>query len=291
MSEYKQLIYTAAEIDERLGRGDKLSNPNLLINPFFQINQRGQSSYSGNGYGFDGWRGTRATSVIKINADGSVTVSGAIKEDGILQKLESAYAGQTLTASVEVTSITGTGQLYVRNATTWATFGSTSLENSGLHVLTVTIPPDNTDPIAIYMDFSPSATEANSMTIAPPIKIEKGEISTLANDAPPKIATDLAECQRYYLQGSSLVCAGTTTGSSTFVICAIPTPVTMRTIPTLTYGNCHIRIGGKLISNATLGSMSVQPNSVRVAFTLPAAEAVHTPVSVEFVDFKLSAEL
>src|SRR5690606_26986491 len=105
--------------------------------------------------------------------------------DGIVQIFESAYPGQTLTASIKVTSITGKGRLYVRNATTWASFGAITLENSGLHVLTVTIPPDNINPIAIYIDFSPSATEANSMTIAPPIKLEKGEISTLENDALP----------------------------------------------------------------------------------------------------------
>ena len=232
----EQLSYSAAEIDERLGR---VSGDNLLINPFFQINQRGQSSYSGTGYGFDGWRGTRSTSVIEINADGSVTVSGAIKEDGILQKLESAYAGQTLTTSVEVTSITGTGQLYVRNATTWATFGYTILENSGLHVLTVTIPPDNTDPIAIYMDFSPSATEANSMTIAPPIKIEKGEISTQKSDALPAPNFGFEECRRYLVALREITTGGNACHafgaaiSSTEIRLTVPLSRPMRIQPTL----------------------------------------------------------
>ena len=122
MSEYKQLIYTAAEIDERLGRVDKLSNPNLLINPFFQINQRGQGSYTGLGYGYDGWRGTRSTSVITRNADGSVTVSGAIKADGFLQKIESPLAGKRLTASMKITEITDKGRLYIRNGVTWTPY-------------------------------------------------------------------------------------------------------------------------------------------------------------------------
>ena len=55
--------------------GTKFSNPNLLINPDFKINQRGKSTYSSTGAGatVDRWLGTNAKTV--VNSDNTVTVS------------------------------------------------------------------------------------------------------------------------------------------------------------------------------------------------------------------------
>ena len=48
------------------GTGGAGSNPNLLINPNFAINQRGQDSYAGKVYGVDRWKGI-GDSIILIN--------------------------------------------------------------------------------------------------------------------------------------------------------------------------------------------------------------------------------
>lgn len=257
----------------------QLSNPNLLINPFFQINQRGQSSYSGGRYTVDGWRLAATAATLSVLSDG-IKIDATSGAGYYNQRLENPLTvGRTYTFSVKddagdiyvFTGVAKTGYIG-QQATPWGDVRIEYLSATQGYYATISVDTGKTATIKAA-------------------KLELGEISTLANDAPPKISTDLAECQRYYLQGSSLVCAGTTTDSNTFVICSIPTPVTMRTIPTLTYSAYYIRIGGKLISNAEIAALSVQPNSVRVTFTLPEAEAVHTPVSVEFVDIKISAEL
>ena len=114
----EQLSYSAAEIDERLGRVDKFSNPNLLDNPDFAINQRGQSEYINSGayhaYAVDRWRLIGTLSV----GDGHVVV----KKDasaygyGLLSQLVpggTALEGETLTLSAIINSVlvTATGQL------------------------------------------------------------------------------------------------------------------------------------------------------------------------------------
>ena len=55
--------------------GNKFSNPNLLINPDFKINQRGNSTYSSTGAGgtVDRWVGANVKTV--VNSDGTVSVS------------------------------------------------------------------------------------------------------------------------------------------------------------------------------------------------------------------------
>lgn len=52
-----KLDHTAQEIDDAVGLAPQLSNPNLLDNWYFgnPVNQRGQTSYTGVGYGIDRW--------------------------------------------------------------------------------------------------------------------------------------------------------------------------------------------------------------------------------------------
>lgn len=73
---------------------DKVSNPNLLINPDFSINQRGVSGvFSETGkYFVDRWRLVSGT--VTVNSDGTLTLDGSI-----CQPLENA-AGANVTASV-----------------------------------------------------------------------------------------------------------------------------------------------------------------------------------------------
>ena len=63
--------------DVTMYMADKFSNPNLLINPDFKINQRGQATYevssAGQIYSVDRWRFGRGK--VTVNSDGTVTVS------------------------------------------------------------------------------------------------------------------------------------------------------------------------------------------------------------------------
>ena len=64
-----------ARMDALDARMDTFSNPNLLINPDFKINQRAKSTYSSTGAGctVDRWVGTNVKTV--VNSDGTVSVS------------------------------------------------------------------------------------------------------------------------------------------------------------------------------------------------------------------------
>lgn len=87
--------------------GTKFSNPNLLINPNFRINQRGATSYEKRGYSVDRWKIWNVT--VTPNTNGGITVKSDKYDDpgNILQYLENATEGDS-TLSCYVTSVSGT---------------------------------------------------------------------------------------------------------------------------------------------------------------------------------------
>lgn len=120
--------------------GTKFSNPNLLINPKFEINQRGSTTYT-TGYTVDRWRVAGAT----LNAK-TKTLSNPNSAGGtFLQSLENKPTG-TFTVTLNVASVTGTvkfswkdGTTYRRGATITKgintyTFSASSLTCVGIEV-------------------------------------------------------------------------------------------------------------------------------------------------------------
>ena len=101
--------------------GTKFSNPNLLINPDFKINQRGQATYETSGagqiYSVDRWRLRRGK--VTVNSDGTVTVTatgGTTNEEGYYQQqLENAISGD-YTVSMEVISVSGAVRIAIDGA-------------------------------------------------------------------------------------------------------------------------------------------------------------------------------
>ena len=184
MSEYKQLIYTAAEIDERLGRVDKLSNPNLLINPFFQINQWGQSSYSGGRYTVDRWRLAATAATLSVLSDG-IKIDATSGAGYYNQRLENPLTvGRTYTFSVKDDA----GDIYVftavakpeymgQQATPWGDIRIEYLSSTQSYYATVGVDTGKTATIKAA-------------------KLELGEISTLANDVPS--INEIDKCKRYF---------------------------------------------------------------------------------------------
>lgn len=102
MAEYT-LAYTGDQIDKAIGNALQVSNPNLLDNWYFcnPVNQRGQTSYTGGGYGIDRWYSTGGC---LIENDG-ITIT-----DSILEKIQNPEKlnGLTITFSV----LGANGKLY-----------------------------------------------------------------------------------------------------------------------------------------------------------------------------------
>ena len=98
--------------------------PNLLVNPFFKVNQRGQTSYTGYGYTVDMWRITGSRSTLDVTEDG-ITFSVSAEDTSrryIGQKFETGAvkSGVDYTLSVLLQS----GELYSGTAQFPANSGS-----------------------------------------------------------------------------------------------------------------------------------------------------------------------
>lgn len=214
----------------------------------FPINQRGETSYgAASGYGIDRW----FNGAIALTPQGLKMSSATI----LYQRLENIeiFTGETLTYSVlwsdgKLLTITGTpDQMQVVND------GDRSIRfaiDSSLSILLVSIQ-------------SLDATEKTAVAA----KLEFGDTQTLAYQdeegnwrlfETPDYAEELARCQRYLLvlPGFNTLFSNIGVGSfflETEAEITIPTPTTMRIVPTcVATGNWLLRGAGQVI-NAEAG--------------------------------------
>lgn len=258
-TEYYTHQYSGEEIDAAVGRAvtggaldtsvTNISNqlgtfvrPNLLDNWYFgnPVNQRGQTEYTGNGYGVDRWKSWSDKIQMTI-VDGGLTVSTTAENaTEIIQPFERPIpAGTRLTISALISkpeNSNGNGVIRVKYAN-----GSVGLQASipynamdhevvslstdaKFDVTGAIIRPANNGPITIHA-----------------IKLELGPTQTLAHqDAAgnwvlnevPEYGEQLRRCQRYFYRVNSHA-YGWTYNNNT-VNCLIPLPVTLRTSPVIT---------------------------------------------------------
>lgn len=156
--------------------GTKFSNPNLLINPDFKINQRGATSYT-SGYTVDRWKISNGT--VKPQSNGvSVTLNN---KGQFIQQFENTLSG-TYTATIKVTSITGDCVLFI---------GQHSLQLNKAGTFSIT---ENGSIAGISLYKSTAGTCTINVEY---IKLEQGTVATPF--VAPNYATELAKCQRYFM--------------------------------------------------------------------------------------------
>lgn len=193
--------------------GTKFSNPNLLINPNFKINQRGASSYT-SGYTVDRWRISNAT--LSVN---TMTLSYSNSSSGtFLQYLEGSNTG-TFTVTLNAISVTGTVKFSWKDGTTYKTgatitkgvntytFSASSLTCVGIEIATGA---------GIQLDY---------------MKLEQGSVAT--HFVTPNKAEELAKCQYYtvvFEPWRTILNANTDSS-----VINIDTRCKMRTKPTVSY--------------------------------------------------------
>ena len=220
-----------------------ISNPNLLDNPWFTVNQRGLSSYTTSWkYTVDRWKMLDLKSVV-ISSNGLTITrgSGTIANPFFYQIFEDSMSvaldGKTLTMSV----LLGDGTILSKSGV--------YTRGGGWSVISL-IDTDHT--IWICVSGGISGSEELSFRIAPypadsqitikAAKLELGSVSTLAMDTAPNYATELLKCQRYFyafnskpnLTGHSYAIIGTGYATSANNI-RVPfyLPVEMRIVPTV----------------------------------------------------------
>ena len=162
---------------------DHLSHENLLDNPWFTVNQRGQASYSTPGdYTADRWYMPFGGLTVGISSSGAtLTATGDTVLD---QKFETdELKGKTVTLSImhfDGTIEQGTVQFP-------STAGTTPVVITGGE-LQAGVDTYGNCYFRIYI------ATGNTIT-ARAIKLELGSVSTLANDVEPDYALELAKCR------------------------------------------------------------------------------------------------
>lgn len=208
------------------------TNPNLLINSNFAINQRGQSSYTGTQkYCFDRW--VLAGNAVTVNTTNKTMVTTAAW-NGILQYIENweILKGKTITASIKASSGANGIRFGLKNRNTDLKFVDGLINTTGILTLTFTIPND-----ASYSDLNVAIYNKGAETTTLDwVKLEIGDTAT--GYTPPLIAEELPKCQRYCQVLKSIGEANTLgTGvlrNANLGRISIPLAVSMRTSPTLT---------------------------------------------------------
>lgn len=158
--------------------GNKFSNPNLLINPDFKINQRRASSYEKQGYSVDRWNIWNVT--VTPSASGGITVKNDKYTDTgtFIQTLENATEGDS-TLSCYVESVSGT-------VTMVADDDSQVILKQGLNVVHTS---KSTKVFTIFLN------RGTSITLKW-VKLEQGKVAT--EFIAPNPAEELIKCCRFY---------------------------------------------------------------------------------------------
>lgn len=226
----------------QLNIGTAGSNRNLLDNPWFTVNQRGQSSYTGRVYGVDRWIEYGSSNTVTVTSDG-ITLP-VDKNSGFEQYFDDTFIqGKTVTISFmtadgTVTSKTVTWPTSGANMTAYtngvAFFFGTVVGKKGLALLT------------------------NAEVTIRAVKLELGSVSTLANDAPPDYGTELLKCARYFFRAKGEpIGMGYINSALTSVYISIPTPAPMRAVPNVSFGGTlFARVQGSTINITSITATS-----------------------------------
>ena len=208
------VFITRAELEKRLG--DKAdvghthtvaditdcvepSNPNLLTNPDFRVNQRGMTEYS-SGYSADRWfiEGNKCT--VTAGADG-VLIKSAIKLDSnahvFWQKAENPLAPGKYTLSLNVLEVSGVWSARIRTVNASGDYVDsyyTSVLHNGVNKVSVDL-SEGEYISAVSVGINAGTEVGNSVKLAW-VKLELGSAATPF--VPPDPATELLKCQRYF---------------------------------------------------------------------------------------------
>lgn len=193
--------------------GNKFSNPNLLINSDFKINQRGATSYEKLGYSVDRWKIWNVT--VTPNANGGITIKNDKYTDTgtFLQYLENATEGDS-TLSCYVTSVSGT-------VTMVADDNSQVVLKQGLNVVHTSA---STKAFTIFLNQGTSITLKWA-------KLEQGKVAT--EFIVPNPAEELTKCYRFKYIGKAVL-RGRCTANQIFGFTK-DLPTKLRTKPTTTF--------------------------------------------------------
>ena len=233
------------------------SQPNLLINPWFTVNQRGATSGSVGTtatYIIDRWRGIRLGSY-SISSNGlSLAWDGVHGTFGYLR--QDIEGGELKGREVTFSAIID-GNI-IEKSFTVPLSGEATYSIDTIWELNVGIA---NSPDAVIIALRTYTTTSHTIRA---MKLEIGATSTLHLDTAPDYSTELLKCQRYFVRKSAdatyRVFGLVSTDSSTAAGWALLLAVPLRTNPSISYGGSfYIRANGQ---NYTVTAISTGANQV-----------------------------
>lgn len=242
-------------------------NPNLLDNWYFgnPVNQRG-ASYVENNYGLDRWKGTYG-----VNANGTMGFnSSGFAIQGLEDSVKNILDGMMLTASilyVNGTLHTGT-DVYTKTGDAHNFIGDGNIQF-------------NNQADGNVLLYAQSADQIKA------VKLELGSQQTLAHkengvwalNEIPDYGEQLAECQRYYIEGDAI--AVYSNGGAW----SVPLRISMRTAPSVKYSNVQ---SYQLGTEMTVNSYFTSRSTLLPGFS---AERVDSGDACALVHYSASADL
>lgn len=173
-----------------VGEHGVLHNKNLLDNPWFTVNQRGQTTYSGEVYTVDRWVATwTGEGTTEVLPSGGIRIYRPWYNAHIRQILDTdilnLIRGQVVTISVLAEN--GNVGFDIAGDEFSFTTGGTGLVSATFQI------PDNITWCHFHIN-----NETGYPVDIKAAKLELGSVSTLANDVPPDYATELYKCRRFY---------------------------------------------------------------------------------------------
>lgn len=170
-----------------------ISNPNILHNPWFTVNQRGfTTGTTYPDYLADRWKYSSSSLGFTISraSDGAITIDNTNNATTVfvLQKRTPTYITSLRSKQVTASIMLSDGTIYKGTKSIPSTGSIRYFENDDLTLDTNVSTNDS-----LIVNVKPGA----SVTIKA-LKLEVGEISTLHLDPRPEYATELAKCQRYF---------------------------------------------------------------------------------------------
>lgn len=210
---------TLTQLSEYMGA--KFSNPNLLINPDFKINQRNLSEYAYQTFGSNHYTVDRFRVVylnVKTANDGLIlNANGTNTEGGYFgQVLENAVKGDTI-LSFKVSAVAGT--LEFRNVNSADTGNTITVSSDGIY----TVKGNNTKKVVVNI------AKGSSCKIEW-MKLEQGSIATPF--VAPNPAEEWTKCYRFKYVGAAKLRTRCTANQLYGFTKDLPTA--MRTKPTVT---------------------------------------------------------
>ncbi len=264
--------------------GIAYTNPNLLDNPWFTVNQRGAKTYTAVGYTVDRWVINSAKTTVDIG-DSGLDISFVTQYTSFAQRLEKERLvnGKTYTFSIMLSDGTIKAKTFTyKDDGNWYNIQTSG--ETGANGIYSNYRYDTTNSYIIVQIIT-SSTTAVSISIKA-VKLELGTVSTLANDVAPNYQQELAKCQRYcYVYTYNGASYSGYSFSATEVRTNFVLPQIMRTAPTVTISDktkCEIyTTNGKLIPSEITPSYIANATVIQLINTVSSTTA-DRPTSQRF---------